>query len=142
MRLQSLPAIIAALILFGLGRSALAAENVDVGALEYESACAVCHGRTGQGDGPLKEWLKVPMPDLTVLATNNGGVFPFDRVYRVIDGREEVATHGPRQMPIWGARYNLESSVYLENYPPHDRESSVRGRVLALVEYLYRLQRE
>lgn len=80
------------------------------------------------------------MPDLTVLARNNNGVFPFDRVYQVIDGRQQVRTHGPRDMPVWGNSLRSQSSLYFEDYPPSDTDSSARSRILALTEYLYRLQ--
>lgn len=118
-----------------------AADNVDVGKLEYEGACAVCHGLSAKGDSYLKSQLTSRMPDLTVLAKNNNGVFPFDRVYQIIDGRQEVKSHGPREMPVWGRAFNLQSSLYLDNYPKQDSESAARSRILALTEYLYRLQR-
>lgn len=120
--------------------AAAADKPTDVGRFEYEGACAVCHGVAGKGDGPVVGQLKSKVPDLTVLARENGGVFPFDRVYQVIDGRREVKTHGPREMPIWGRAYSLQSSLFFPNYPPQDAESSVRSRILALTEYVYRLQ--
>lgn len=128
-------------ILIGLSANALAADKVDVGKMEYNAACAVCHGLTGKGDdGPLKSLLVRPVPSLTGLAKNNKGVFPFDRVFQIIDGRQEVKAHGPREMPIWGNAFNNQSSLYFENYPPQDRESAARSRILAITEYLYRLQ--
>lgn len=132
------------IILFSLSANALALERsdikLDIGKMEYDSACAVCHGLSGKGDGPLKSQLTKPVPDLTVLAKNNKGVFPFDRVYQIIDGRQEVKAHGPREMPVWGRAFNTETSIYFDNYPPQDSESAVRSRILALTEYLYRLQ--
>ena len=127
-------------LLLGNSAAALAAENLDVGKMEYDGACAVCHGPSGKGDGYLKLQLVNQVPDLTVLAKNNRGVFPFDRVYQIIDGRQEIKTHGPREMPVWGRSFNLQTSVYFENYPRHDVESGARSRILALTEYLYRLQ--
>jgi len=128
-------------LLIGLSANAFADEKIDVGKREYESVCAVCHGISGKGDdGPLKSLLTTPVPNLTVLAKNNRGVFPFDRVYQIIDGRQEVKAHGPRDMPIWGSAFNNQSSLYFKNYPPHDNESATRSRILALVEYVYRLQ--
>jgi len=127
-------------LLIGSPAAALAADKLDVGKMEYEGACAVCHGITGKGDGYLKLQLVNRVPDLTVLARNNNGVFPFDRVYQIIDGRQEIKSHGPRNMPVWGQSFNLQSSIYFENYPPHDTESAARSRILALTEYLYRLQ--
>jgi mono/diheme cytochrome c family protein len=130
--------VLAAMV--GASAAAFAAGPVDVGKREFEAACAVCHGVKGKGDGPLKEELKSGVPDLTVLARNNKGVFPFDRVYQVIDGRQEVKIHGPREMPVWGNSFRSQSSVYFEDYPASDPESSARSRILALTEYLYRLQ--
>jgi mono/diheme cytochrome c family protein len=125
-----------------LSTGAFAEDKLDIGKIEYEAACAVCHGVTGKGDdSALKELLVKPVPDLTVLAKNNKGVFPFDRVYQIIDGREEVKAHGPRKMPVWGNTFNRQSSIFFENYPPHDRESAARSRILALTEYIYRLQK-
>ena len=129
-------------MLISLSANALAADKLDIGKSEYDTACAVCHGLTGKGDdGPLKSLLARPVPNLTVLAKNNKGVFPFDRVYQIIDGRQEVKAHGPREMPVWGRAFNTETSIYFDNYPPHDSESAVRSRILALTEYLYRLQK-
>ncbi|OQW69803.1 MAG: hypothetical protein BVN35_18590 [Proteobacteria bacterium ST_bin11] len=117
------------------------ADKQDIGKREYESACAVCHGLTGRGDdGPLKPYLVKPVPNLTVLAKNNKGVFPFDKVFQIIDGRQEVATHGPRNMPVWGNAFNNQTSLFYDNYPEQDKESGARSRILALTEYLYRLQ--
>lgn len=127
-------------LLFGYSATAFAADNLDVGKMEYEGECAVCHGLTGKGNGPLKTQLVNQVPDLTLLARNNKGVFPFDRVYQIIDGRQETKTHGPRDMPVWGRAFNLQSSIYFESYPKQDSESAARSRILALTEYLYRLQ--
>ncbi len=124
-----------------LATAAIAADKlVDVGQSEYEGACAVCHGILGKGNGPAAVQLKNSVPDLTVLARNNKGVFPFDRVYQIIDGRQEVKTHGTREMPIWGQSFNMQSSRYFDNYLPFDKESAARSRILALTEYVYRLQ--
>jgi len=127
-------------LLIGASATALAVDKLDIGKSEYDSACAVCHGPTGKGDGPFKLQLSSRVPDLTALARNNNGVFPFDRVYQIIDGRQEVKAHGPREMPVWGHAFNMQTSIYFENYPTHDTESAARSRVLALTEYLYRLQ--
>ena len=120
------------ILLIGAGSNAVAEDKIDVGKREYESVCAVCHGLSGKGDdGPLKSLLTRPVPNLTVLAKNNRGVFPFDRVYQIIDGRQEVKAHGPRDMPIWGSAFNNQSSLYFQNYPAHDNESATRSRILA-----------
>ena len=127
----------------GLPLSAWAADaaaKIDVGQFEYEGSCAVCHGLTGKGGGPMASQLKTPTPDITVLARNNKGVFPFDRVYQIIDGRQMLEAHGSREMPIWGRAFRLQSSVFFDSRVPHDSASSPRSRILALTEYVYRLQ--
>jgi mono/diheme cytochrome c family protein len=119
----------------------LAADRpVDIGRLEYEGACATCHGPSGKGDGPVAPHLTARTPDLTVLARDNRGVYPFDRVLKTIDGTVELKSHGTRQMPVWGRIFRQQSSLYIDTYPPPDPDSAARSRMLALTEYLYRLQ--
>jgi mono/diheme cytochrome c family protein len=112
------------------------------GQREYETKCLMCHGPAAKGDGWFAPFLKVPPPSLTQLKRNNGGVFPFDAVYLVIDGRKEVRVHGSRDMPVWGALYRAESG---KEFPPfqglqYADEGVVRARILALIDYLSQLQ--
>lgn len=134
----------AVLILSSLSGTLLAADKfVDVGKGEYNAACASCHGLQGLGDGPAADQMKAKMPDITGLAKTNNGVFPFDRVYQIIDGRQEIKAHGSREMPIWGTAFRRQSSLYFDTYPAlADPESAARSRILALTEYVYRLQRK
>ena len=74
-----------------------------------------------------------------MLAKKNNGVFPFSRVYEFIDGTQAVKAHGPREMPIWGADYVVKGAEYYVDVP-FNAEIYVRGRILALTEYVYRLQ--
>lgn len=136
-KLRTLIPIAAAMI---FAASAFAADKFDAGKFEYDNTCAACHGLKGKGDGPVAGELTRRPPDLTILASNNNGVFPFDRVYQIIDGRQEVKAHGSREMPVWGERFNLETSLFFENYPKTDPESAARSRIMALTEYIYRLQ--
>ena len=137
--LRIMKALLGTAMIGAFGVSA-AAEKIDIGKGEYEVHCAVCHGLKGKGDGPFAEiMLKSSVADLTVLSRNNNGVFPFARVYEVIDGRQQMKAHGTREMPIWGNVYaTMEASNY-DDYP-YDAESFVRGRILALIDYLHRLQ--
>jgi len=139
-KFRTIAVVPAAAVLIGSSATALAADKLDLGKMQYDASCAVCHGSAGKGDGPLKSQLVSRVTDLTVLARHNGGVFPFDRVHQIIDGRREVKSHGPREMPVWGRAFSTQTSIYFENYPAYDAESNARSRVLSLIEYVYRLQ--
>jgi mono/diheme cytochrome c family protein len=112
------------------------ADPIDFGKREYESNCAVCHGRSGKGDGPYTAVLAAKIADLTTLSKRNNGVFPYARVEGIIDGREAVKTHGTRDMPIWGRDYLFEAT-YMGMPNP---EAYVRVRILSLADYVHRLQ--
>jgi mono/diheme cytochrome c family protein len=113
--------------------------KVDFGKREYDSNCAGCHGAKGKGDGEYRPYLTKSPDDLTGLSRANGGVFPYQRVYDVIDGRKAVPAHGGRDMPIWGADYLARAAGdYLD--VPYDPEIYVRNRIMALIDYLERLQ--
>lgn len=136
---------IAALITMGTGGFAWAGEKVlktDLGKREYENSCAVCHGKDGKGAGAINDLLKKSPTDLTTLAKKNNGVFPVDRLYAVIDGRDVIRSHGDRDMPTWGARYSSDTEKAAEYYMdvPYDAEMYARSRILALIDYLNRLQ--
>jgi mono/diheme cytochrome c family protein len=112
--------------------------KVDFGKREYVSNCANCHGMDGKGNGPYSDLLKKSPPNLTTLSKNNGGIFPMDRLYQSITG-DNIKAHGSRDMPIWGMEYRVEAANrYMES--SYDPDAYVRVRVLALLEYLYRLQ--
>ena len=114
-------------------------QDEDFGKRVYINRCAVCHGVSGKGDGPLAPELKAHVADLTQIQKNSGGVFPFDRLYRVVDGREVVAAHGPREMPVWGNENEVDLTTGFR-VNPKDLESYVRGRIIALIGYIYTLQ--
>ena len=114
-------------------------KKFDFGKREYDSNCASCHGLKGKGDGPYKPFLTKSPSDLTVLSKKNSGVYPFDHVYMVIDGRLDVGAHGSRDMPVWVAQYNAKAAESYMDVPYHP-EAFVRTRVLALTEYVFQLQ--
>lgn len=117
-------------------------ESYDYGKREFGISCAVCHGQTGKGDGSFNEWLKVTPTDLTTLSKRNGGVFPYQRIYGVIDGREFVKTHGTREMPIWGREFAADTVIAGANYMEmqYDMDVYARNRIAALIDYLNRMQ--
>jgi mono/diheme cytochrome c family protein len=135
-RIRNLAAIVGAAAICVSGAT-IAADQMDIGKQDYDANCAVCHGLSGKGDGPYAAKLKLPMPDLTVLAKNNGGVFPSARVFNLIDGRDEVQGHGPRDMPVWGEDYLAKAP---RGESALNREGYVRGRILSLIDYMNRLQ--
>jgi mono/diheme cytochrome c family protein len=80
----------------------------------YRSHCAACHGQDGRGQGPASRYLKTPPPDLTIIARHNKGVFPLERIEKIIAGEETIASHGTRQMPVWGPLFsNIENDLDL-----------------------------
>jgi mono/diheme cytochrome c family protein len=96
----------------------------------FRAYCASCHGLDGKGHGPAATALKTRVADLTVLAKNNRGQFPSSRVRRTITGEEVFASHGSREMPIWGPIFHqVESDLDRGNV-----------RVENLVKYIESIQ--
>jgi len=125
----------------GLVATADAQETGDIGKYEYRVSCAVCHGDDGKGGGSLMKYYNKQAADLTALQKNNVGVFPFDRVYAVIDGREALPAHGPRDMPVWGDVFSQRMQGATFGFgTPKDLESYTRGQIIALIGYIYTLQ--
>jgi mono/diheme cytochrome c family protein len=117
------------------------AQDADIGQTEYTNSCAQCHGAAGKGDGSMAGLLMTQPTDLTQVQKANGGVFPVKRLYGVIDGTTAVGLHGTAEMPAWGMRYSLNAPEALGPlYATADKEAFVRGRILALVEYISTLQ--
>jgi mono/diheme cytochrome c family protein len=114
--------------------------RIDIGKREYDGNCASCHGVSGRGDGPMARHLVTPPSDLTQLRRRNGGVFPTQRIAEAIDGRalNEIGPHGSREMPVWGDVYRARGAQ--AGAAEIDEEWYARGRLLALLDYLSRIQ--
>ncbi len=108
-----------------------------IGQSSYFANCAVCHGRSGHGDGPYADYLTRKPADLTTIRERNKGVFPLDYLYGMIDGREGIGAHGPREMPVWGSAFRTES---VQDFWPWGSEQVVRGKILELVYYIQTIQ--
>lgn len=127
-----------------MSAAAASTQAEDWGQQEFQNACAVCHGLDGTGSGPLSELMNTNAPNLTMLSQNNDGVFPMLRVIHVIDGRTGVASHGSKMpdwaggMPVWGDRFEAQAG---SQYGTYGSELFVRGRVLALADYLESIQK-
>jgi mono/diheme cytochrome c family protein len=141
MRPTRIAAALLALGVFSVWGNGYAADEVDFGQREYQSHCSLCHGWEGKGDGPYASYVqfKTKIPDLTTLSKKNNGVFPFQRVYEIIDGTEVLKAHGTREMPIWGPEYRTQIEGMYAGAPVN-REAYARAHILALVHYLNRLQ--
>jgi mono/diheme cytochrome c family protein len=86
----------------------------------YQKFCASCHGASAQGDGPIAKSLRKKPSDLTQIARRYGGVFPTKRMEEVVDGRIEVAAHGPSAMPVWGQEFTRDQ----EGAPAAERDTA------------------
>ena len=131
---QGLTALATGLTIMAMAQTGAAQSAA--GAEEYTRACASCHGLTGRGDGPLAEYMSIPVPDVTQIRTRNNGVFPMLKVIHLIDGRSGLRGHGG-PMPIWGDRFEAAVASELGDV---GTEIAVRGRVLALATYLEAIQ--
>ncbi len=119
--------------------TALAQEHevIEGGRYLFQKYCASCHGPRGKGEGSAAISLKSKPADLTQLSKGNGGQFPFWRTYRIIDGREHLQKHGPREMPVWGIWFRIPSD---EIQTETDWADQVRGRLWQLLTYLESIQ--
>jgi mono/diheme cytochrome c family protein len=96
----------------------------------FRNFCAGCHGAAGRGDGAFGGQLLRDPPNLTTYRMRNRGSFPGDRLRRIIDGRD-IAAHGTRAMPVWGA-------VFMRG--ENGSADLVARRIQALVDYIQSIQ--
>ncbi len=68
------------------------------------------------------------------LSDKYGTPLSIKRVAAFIDGREAVAAHGPREMPVWGERfYDIWSAK-------GSKGGDMQGRIVKIVLYLRTIQ--
>lgn len=115
---------------------AVAATTAEVarGRTLYLRYCAACHGRNGDGHGPVAPALKTPPADLRILSRRYGNPLPEDQIASFIDGRADIVAHGPREMPVWG------DQVWAHREGKGD-EGHVTRDVANLVAYLQSIQK-
>jgi mono/diheme cytochrome c family protein len=112
------------------GRGEPTLPKVSEGAELYRIYCASCHGQDGKGR-PASPAMRTPSTDLTALARNNRGVFPRERVRRVIaNGTSRSGVHARGDMPVWGTIFRAVD--------PSD--TAVDMRLDSLVRYVESLQ--
>jgi mono/diheme cytochrome c family protein len=106
------------------------------GKQDFEQHCADCHGIKADGRGTSKVLSpEYPPPDLTHLAQNNGGKFPFERVVNIIDGREKIPSHARIEMPFWGVTMQEPG----KEFTPQSN-AKVKARIDAIAKFLETLQ--
>ena len=106
--------------------------NESTGATVWDDNCAVCHGVSAKGDGPLAAGLRFRPSDLTRIAARDGGKFDAVKVHRIIDGRNQVKGHGGPDMPVWG-------DVLLTQREGYDKDK-VKEQIRRVVHYLASIQ--
>ena len=105
---------------------------------DFRLSCSGCHGEDGKGGGARSFGLSVGPPDLTTLKIRNGGVFPRERLRRVIDGREDIKLHLDREMPVWGQLFKLEAEEGFGGAEGDD--VTVQDRIEHLIDFIESLQ--
>ena len=98
----------------------------------FRTYCATCHGPSGRGDGPLASSMRRKPADLTEISKRNGGEYPSEIVFRTIDGRTPVRSHGGPDMPVWG-------DAFARSQDGGD-PATVKERIDSLVGYIRSLQ--
>jgi mono/diheme cytochrome c family protein len=118
-----------------MGQSIAYAADANQGKKMYLQYCSSCHGPDGKGSGSVSAFLKVKVPDLTLLKKNNKGVYPVDQVILAIDGRRKLRSHGDPKMPVWGESFSSEVK------DAKTAEVTISLKEKAIAEYVATLQR-
>ena len=128
-------------MLLSFSAASSAALEDRIGYAEFKLHCAVCHGVDGGGAGSIAGLLNVTAQqlDLTKIKQRNNGDYPYRKVFEIIDGRQNIAAHGERMMPIWGDRYSINAG---QKYGPYGSEAVIRGRILELVYFIQGIQKK
>jgi mono/diheme cytochrome c family protein len=134
MKPNTLACLLTLVLLWCFSTLAWGAE-VDQGQRLYLQYCSSCHGKDGRGNGTVTPYLKLKVPDLSLLKKNHKGIYPVSDVMAAIDGSRAVRAHGDRQMPVWGEQFRKEAEK--EKYT--ELTSLLKAKVIA--EYLATLQR-
>jgi mono/diheme cytochrome c family protein len=99
----------------------------------YLRYCGACHGSQGQGDGVAGSFMRPKPKDLTQIAKENGGTFPFTKTMAAIDGTKEVRAHGDPDMPVWG-------EIFRQGAAEPTRNVEVKGNLMLITQYLQSIQ--
>jgi len=130
--------LLVVVLLVVLARAAAGAEGargkiLADGRQDFEESCVACHGADATGTGDLATKLVRPPKDLTAIAAQSGGEFPFWRVFDIIAGEKEVAGHQTFQMPNFLEQ--MRGADFKPGYLP------AHVRILELTHYLESIQK-
>ena len=134
-----LAAAIVGCVLFGVNAVSAASNDLmpnSKAKADYVNYCASCHGVGGERNGPIASELKTKPTNLTVLAKNNGGKFPFLKLRKIVDGSYSTGTlhaHSSNEMPIWGdafRRESLDDNSYI----------ATQARIMNILDYISMIQ--
>ena len=67
------------------------------------------------------------------LAKRNGGRYPDGHIYQVIEWGGAIASHGSREMPVWGVAFRPLA---------RENQKQVSERIHALTDYIGTLQQK
>ena len=133
MTITGKPLLALMLLLGGASAAAASQKSVTQGRAYYLRFCASCHGENGDGAGPMVSSLKQQPADLRLLSDKYGNPLSIKRVAAFIDGREVVAAHGSREMPVWGERlYDIWNA--------RRSPGGMQGRITNIILYLRTIQ--
>jgi len=110
------------------------ADDISEGRALYIQYCAACHGEKGDGHGPVAKSLKEAPGDLRRLGDRYGTPLPASQIARFIDGRDYVAAHGSREMPVWGERFE---DIWTAK---DSSQGNMHQRVMKIIAYLQTIQ--
>jgi hypothetical protein len=134
--IRSLLVSLAALTLMCAGLPAMAQQGreriIEDGRSDYLDHCAACHGESGKGDGRMARILVIRPTDLTQIAKQHDGNFPFWRIYDVVAGLVEIPGHETFHMPHFWEKFS--GDIGKPGYASPDQ------RVLQITHYLESVQ--
>ena len=97
----------------------------------YQNLCAACHDSDGSGNGLASAALGITAPDLTLIAANNGGEFPYIEIERLISNSDSRNPHQNTSMPAWEQQF----MYFRTGLSSFQREAYARNRILELSIY-------
>lgn len=104
-------------------------------ARDYAENCVACHGPGGRGNGPAAVGMTPAPSDLTMLAAENGGVFPKTRVMGQLVGY--TMGRSESHMPVFEALREGPVVMYDDG---SGQRVATPARLVALADYLQTLQ--